>query len=238
MLELRHPITTTCNVSAGALRLPAKSLFVFALQREAAVFRRCCPQARIVVTGVGEANATKAIERALQSHSTELVVSAGFAGGLIDGLVVGSIVIANHVIDDKTRHEVTSNWPIGIVPARIATVANIVATPKEKALLADRIAATAADMETIAIAQACRQRGVPWVAVRVISDDANTSLSPELVALIAGGSVAPWQALRAIWRRPSLIKEMWRLARDTRLAADRLAEFLATCLEPTTARQS
>ena len=57
-----------------------------------------------------------------------------------------------------------------------------------------------------------------------------TALSPALAGLMRRGRVAPWALLAAVLRRPGLLGELVRLARDTRRAARRLAAGLDALL--------
>ena len=121
---------------------------------------------------------------------------------------------------------------LGDLPCgRLASSPRLVATPADKAALAAATGALAVDMESAAIAEVCQAARVPCAAVRAISDAADTALSPQLVALLAGGRVSPRRVLMALLRRPALAGELWRLARDTRRAARRLADALGRLLE-------
>lgn len=186
---------------------------LFALEREAAPFRelvRALPCVRIHVTGVGRRRARSAAERLLtQPPVPTLVIAAGFCGALAPHLKVGDIVIS-----------------------RILTVDRLVSDPAEKRRLAIEHDADAVDMESSAISDVCAVRGIEFRAVRAISDMAVTALSPELVRLLSGGNVSIWRALRALVRKPALLGEFRRLARDTRLAARNLADALLEQVTP------
>jgi adenosylhomocysteine nucleosidase len=132
------------------------------------------------------------------------VIAAGFCGALVPVLRVGDVVTS----------------------PRILTVDHLVSDPAEKRRLAERHGADAVDMESAAVAEVCAAKGVPFLAVRAVSDTVDTALSPELVRLLSGGRVSVWKALRTIMRRPRLLGEFRRLARDTKLAARNLAEAL------------
>jgi hypothetical protein len=88
-------------------------------------------------------------------------------------------------------------------------------------------------METAHVARWCAEHDVPFASVRAVSDDVHTALSPRLVALLGGGRVSPGRLLANVARQPRLASELWRLARQTRLASARLAvalgELLAFC---------
>lgn len=185
-----------------------RPLVLFALEREAAPFRRRRWPVRIRVSGIGRGNARLAIEQALRESEPSRVIAAGFCGALVPELKVGDIVTSPYIL----------------------TVDHLVWDPKEKAKLAEEHSARAVDMESAAIAEVCAERGIPFTAVRAVSDASDTALSPDLVRLLSGGEVSIWKAIRALLRRPSLLREFLRLRRDTNLAASRLADALAKTL--------
>jgi adenosylhomocysteine nucleosidase len=111
-----------------------------------------------------------------------------------------------------------------VTTPRIVTVDHLVTDIAEKRRLSE--SHDAVDMESSAVAEVCTARGVAFLAVRVVSDTVDTALSPELVRLLSGGNVSAWRACGALVRRPALLSEFLRLARDTRFAARKLAEAL------------
>jgi adenosylhomocysteine nucleosidase len=205
---------------------------LFALEREAAPFRRMARGLEpilIHVTGVGRHRTRVALEQILsQTNSPQCIIAAGFCGALQPALRVGDIVIAREVVDVAGH-----SWPArGFSDhrdgqtGRILTANQLIAKAAEKQRLGEFHKADAVDMESAAVAEACAIRGVPFLAVRAVSDTVDTELSPELVRLLSGGNVSAWKAFRALLRKPSLMGEFRRLARDTRLAARNLAEAL------------
>lgn len=188
---------------------------LFALEREAAPFRRLVRRRRDVavrVSGVGRAAARAAALSLIDDLKPARLIAAGFCGALAPELRVGDIVVS----------------------PRIVTVDHLVATPSDKARLRAETGADAADMESATVEAVCRERGVAFQAVRVVSDTADTALSPELVRLLAGGSVSVTRAVAALLRRPALLGEFRRLGRDTVAAARALAHaLLAEVGQPT-----
>jgi adenosylhomocysteine nucleosidase len=208
-------------------------VILFALDREAAPFRRLAanrPGVRIGVTGVGANAARRAAEEATRHAVPPGLIMAGFCGALRSGLAVGDVVTASEVIDERGGRWACQN--IGQPPARLLTATALVASPFEKHRLASRHHADIVDMESAVVAAVCHARGVPFLAVRAVSDAADTSLSPRLVKLLSGAKVSPARAALAVFRQPSLIAEFRRLARDTRLAAKALAVALTVVLDP------
>jgi adenosylhomocysteine nucleosidase len=206
---------------------------LFALEREAAPFRRVAAGLKnlhIHVTGVGRKRARLALERILaESLTPSLLIAAGFCGALKPTLKVGDVVVASEVIDQSGR-----SWPVtgkcnllDQQSGRLITVHHLVATTAEKQRLGESHQADAVDMESAAAAEVCEARGAPFLAVRAVSDAVDTELSPELVHLLSGGRVSVWKAIRALVKKPSLLREFRRLARDTKVAAKNLAETVA-----------
>jgi adenosylhomocysteine nucleosidase len=86
-------------------------------------------------------------------------------------------------------------------------------------------------METAEVAAVCGERGVRFLAARVVSDDAEHDLPREIVPLLTGSnSYRAGAALRALWHRPSSLKDFWALHEHAQEAADRLAQFLAAAI--------
>ena len=199
----------------------------------------------VVETGMGTANTRRALDWLLGrpllgnvAYRPKLVLSAGFAGALRKLLLVGDILVATEVADTEGGLWPTT-WP-GELPeaawdpplrrGRLLTVPHMVADPREKHALGERHGAVAVDMETATVARACSRAGVPFGCVRAISDDVDTPLSPRLAALFAAGRVSPLRVLSQVVRAPGLMGELWRLARQTRIAARQLGKALGEAL--------
>lgn len=189
---------------AGGVTTPTEIVIIFTLDREAAPFRRDNPGAHVVISGIGRSMARLAAQTAVKRFQPRLVISAGFCGALVPHLAVGDIIAS----------------------PRIVTVNELVATPESKRQLAAGSGAEAVDMESAEVAAVCAEQGVDCLAVRAVSDTVDTALSPELARLLSGGHVSPWRAMKALLQRPRLLGEFRRLARDTNVAAQKLADEL------------
>jgi adenosylhomocysteine nucleosidase len=122
------------------------------------------------------------------------------------------------------------DWQPPLHRARLLTMDKMVAGVEEKQALGSRHQAAAVDMEAGVIARWCQQQDVPFGCVRAISDDAHTPLSPRLAALLANGRVSLTRVLLNLALSPPLAGEMWRLARQTRQAAEQLGRALGEVL--------
>jgi adenosylhomocysteine nucleosidase len=197
-------------------------------------------QVVLMLSGPGRASAARATEALLDGHRPELVISAGFAGGLDPKLQRGDIVLADTLLDEAAgsfamqRNLVPAALAAtrGVYLGRLLTVDRIICLPEEKRALGVAHGALAVDMETFAVAEVCRRREVPLMAVRAISDTADDLLPPDLERLIAQKTAAArWgAALGSILKRPSRVKDLLVLQHRALEAAERLAQFLAALI--------
>jgi adenosylhomocysteine nucleosidase len=205
---------------------------LFALEREAAPFRRVAHElksVRIRITGIGRRRTRAVLEKILsEKNQPSCVIASGFCGALHPGLKVGDVVIASEVVDQSGHvWPVTGNFQHEEKSKRrLLTINHLIANATEKKQLGEAHKADVVDMESATVAEICATRGLPFLVVRAVSDAVDTELSPQLVRLLSGGNVSVWRALRALVGKPSLLGEFRRLAKDTRLAARKLAETL------------
>lgn len=176
----------------------------------------------VLLTGMGD-RAGACVAAAIDSQRPARVLSIGVAGALRDGLAVGDCIIAQQIIGSDGR----SSSPTSLKDASgsLLTVDTLIASPDEKCALAESCGADAVDMETAHIAGACDERGIPWLSIRAISDTA-ADVVPAVLGEMVTDSGQPHMPRIIAWAlgRPSRMKTLMRLGRDTRLAAERLAD--------------
>jgi adenosylhomocysteine nucleosidase len=188
----------------------------------------------LVEAGVGAA-AGRATLEAISLHHAKWVIAAGFATGLDPALKRGHFLIADEVtdlhgqqlaVDLHVRRE-SLDQPT-LHGGRLLTIDHLLRSPEEKFRLGHNHAAQAADMETLAIAHACRQRNVRFLAVRIITDTVEDALPAEVERMLDQKSLAAklGAAAGALWKHPATIKDMWQLKEDAVRASDRLARLL------------
>ena len=184
---------------------------------------------RVLVTGMGQSNASDSIKRELASHSCSLVLTCGFAGGLNPDLAFGTVVYS---ADEQTALSplLTS---LSAVPARFHCADRVAVTAAEKHALRETTGADAVEMESGIIRSACLQRGVPSATIRVILDAAGEDLPLDFNALMTADQKINFPKL--IWSvvtHPSKIPKLLKLQRQSDMAAQRLAEILHRLLTP------
>jgi len=191
----------------------------------------------VVETGTGATRARKGTLALIDGHAPQWVLSVGFSGAMIPELQAGDMVVANEIVDAggnclSLDLKMGENRDAGYYVGRLLTADRIVRTVKEKEDLHQQTGAIAVDLESLAVAQACRDSGTKFMAVRVISDDMSEDLPPEILSILGGTGTIRWGAtLGAIWNRPGSVTDMWKLREKANLAAERLAGYLDTIFE-------
>jgi adenosylhomocysteine nucleosidase len=187
----------------------------------------------LVVGGPGRAAAARAGNLLVAGHRPRWLLSAGFAGALATDLARGDVVLPDEVVDAEGNHariEVGVNADAGrpvVRSGRLVTVDAVVRTASQKSSLRESSGAICVDMETSAVARLAAERGLRFLAVRVISDDAVADLPPEILSIVGPtGGYRVGAALGAIWKRPAAMKEMLRLRDHAHQAAEALARAL------------
>jgi adenosylhomocysteine nucleosidase len=187
----------------------------------------------LAIAGVGAENAYRSTCELLASISASGVLSIGFAGGLRDSLRVADLLLASEVIDEKSgeRFPCDGNvWPVdGGQRGALLASAEVVNAVDAKRALAARWDAMAVDMESSGVARASKEVGLPFGAVKVISDVADESIAIDFQRCRSDdGGLSTWKIVREGMASPQGISDLWRLAKSSRQAAARLAVALCS----------
>jgi adenosylhomocysteine nucleosidase len=201
--------------------------FVVGLAAEARIAARF---GHLVGAGGGTPEgAFRAAEKLLDQGATALI-SFGFAGGLDPALRAGTVVIPTSVL---ANGDVYAADPIlaaqfgGLTPHRLMAGTAIAADVVRKRRLHAATHAHAIDLESGSVASVARSRGVPFVAVRAISDAADQNLPPAaLLALNAQGSVNLIRVGGSLLRHPGQLPALLRLAADAARARRALVSLM------------
>ena len=225
-------------------------LICFALKEEAAPFRKmaagtaaAAQAASILITGIGRRNAEKSVREFFATHSPELVLTCGFAGGLNPDLKPGDVVFEifpRSSRGDESQTKIGNQLEpthvgcyekliaAGAKPAKLVCADRIATTAAEKKKLRAETGADAVEMESEAIHAVCRERGIPCATVRVLLDTANEDLPLDFNALSKPDKSLDYGKLAwAIARSPGKIGALLKLQKQTRFAAEQLAEVLS-----------
>ncbi len=190
----------------------------------------------IALGGMGRTAARRAAGILLDGHRPSWLISAGFAGALNPELQRNDLALPEELMDPEGRRFPVSrpeSFGGGVrhVAGRLLTVDRVILDSAEKQELHRTAGANIVDMESSAVAALCGERLVRFLSVRIVSDDARTNLPREVATIMTrSGSYRIGAALRAVWNRPSSVKDFWTLHEHALEAADRLARFIERCL--------
>jgi len=207
--------------------------FICALPQEAKHLRKLSTirdgRTKLLVSGVGPRNAERVTRNLIETSKPSLVISTGVAGALSPTLRVGDVITASEVIDEATvsRFACHEYSAFSTQHSALLSVSRMVTSVQEKKVLADKFGAVAVDMESAAIACTCAKHGVPFAAIRAISDTAEEVL-PEVVTRFFDkkGRLRPGGVIMELLKQPSLIQVLRRLQTQTTTAGESLVRFL------------
>jgi hypothetical protein len=203
---------------------------VCAVPSEERMLRRFAgPGVRIILTGMGAGPAERRAGEAIGAGATA-AISVGFCGALDPLLSRGDVVVPDEVRDAITGEV----WPCDALLVQgagdrhgtLVTAHEVVSDPAARA----RLAGLAVDMESAGTARACARAGIPFAAIRAVTDRADDCL-PDLTGVIdSTGGVHPMTALRRLATHPADIPAWTRLARGARAARRGLVPAVAAVL--------
>jgi len=167
------------------------------------------------VGGTGGSAAARAARLLVAGHRPGILVTAGFAGGLVAKIERGAVVRPHRVVTASGGGPLALAGPsaesISHGPT-ICSVDRVIATPEEKRALAAASGADLVDMETYAVATVAHDAGLQCVAIRVVSDAADDVLPHEVTLLARPQSPLRrlGTAVGMLGRRPGAAVDLWR----------------------------
>jgi adenosylhomocysteine nucleosidase len=183
-----------------------------------------------VCGGIGLESGRRAAEAVIAKYSPELLISAGVVGALTSDLRVGETVFPAIVIDarDSSRRE-TAIQKTKIADTPLAKTVLVsypeIAGAEQKQKLGKAYGAHVIDMEAASVALAAEARGIPFVAIKSISDDLTFDL-PEMMPFVQNGQFQTTRYALYVALRPWLWLKVARLAQNTRIASENLCAWL------------
>jgi nucleoside phosphorylase len=188
----------------------------------------------VLLTGVGTGIAEERLRSYLENGTPEFFVSSGFAGATTRGYSVGDVILATNRSDpaltalaEKTLAQFTTRSGI------LFTSREMVDSPLVRADLWSREQAIAIDMETSSIAEICRERGLPLLSLRVLSDTPEEPfpLPAHVLFDLQHQRTMARRLVRYLVTRPSSLVRLIRFSRQIRRARGKMTEALVMLLE-------
>ncbi len=174
-----------------------------------------------VCAGMGADAGRRAAEAALAEFRPELMISAGFAGALVEELHVGDVIRPAMIVDELSGARFETGGGRGTMISSPQ-----VASRGRKRDLAERFGAQAVDMEGASLAQAAREHGVRFMAVKAISDELDFPLLDFSEFTDPAGQLQRSHVAAYALIRPRLWPRLLRLEANCRRASRELCRAL------------
>jgi purine-nucleoside phosphorylase len=185
-----------------------------------------------VMTGIGT-RTVQAELRELLAASVDVCIVSGLAGSLRKQHQTRSVLVARAIRGGAAGKELKSDKSLVEIANRCGAIEvdsfltslTVVNSPAEKQRLGE--IADAVDMESFQIFSQAREFGVPAVAVRAVSDAAETNVPIDFNQVIGNRGEIGWvAALLEIAKAPARLPQLIRFGIESSRAAHNLALFL------------
>jgi len=199
---------------------------------------------------MGEAAAARVTAWLLERYQPQLFISVGFGGGLTPALQPGAVVLGESFWRYEPKGAALQELPAPPPPASLqelvqslrgaglpAFLGSMVTTPAviHKASQGSELVHLShpvLDLETSAAAAAARERNLPFLAMRAITDPLAEEI-PDFIKEAAQAGKTPTPGMAMAWlaadlRRLPLLIRLWQ---RSRLAARNLAQAVEVVLE-------
>ncbi len=179
------------------------------------------PEAMIAIGGIGEQRARRAAEIVIERAQPKLLVSAGIAGAISPRLKVGDVGRIREVVDVATGERYSTHggdW--------VLATSQDVSDATEKQGLLTKYGADVVDMEAAAEAGVAQERGLEFVAVKAISDEAGFVMPPLNRFIDGNGNFDTRRFLFYIALHPKWWSTLGKIRKNSRIASTNLCREL------------
>jgi adenosylhomocysteine nucleosidase len=139
----------------GDPALAAKKIYLYEL-----------PHAVVVAAGMGRERVTLAVQAAIERGAIAELISVGLAGACSPEVGAGQVIEVGEVVDVRTGERFRTAGD----GATIVVSTDSIASVAEKARLHAAYRASAVDMEAATVARLAQAHGIPFRAIKAISD--------------------------------------------------------------------
>ena len=198
----------------------------------------------VVLTGMGTPNAEAALDYVIKEHSPTIILSSGFGGALYADAAIGELIWASRVllVNDRVRDALDLpdrdhlydrlSQKVTIQEGSIVTLERWMKKPEIKRALSKSLLFPVCDMETFPLAKATITRGLPFVAIRSITDRSHEEIPPELLCVAdESGNYRLSRSLKVLIGNPSLIPRAIDLGRNSAIASKNLWRAVRALIE-------
>jgi len=194
-------------------------------------------------SGVGADRAYSAARNIIDLLKPSLYISAGLCGSVSDEAAVGDVHVAEGILSlADGNFELVYGPEDGLLvsPAALAGLKSsilissdrvLVTSSEKRAVHERRPGAATVDMESAGAARAAREAGIPFMAIKAVSDGHEEDLPVDFNRFTKeDGSMKIARLVLHVLTHPRKIAPLRRLSRNSKAAADNLAAGLGELL--------
>ena len=185
----------------------------------------------IHVSGMGAAAAERTAAELAAGDAPTAIISAGFCGALADDLRVGDLVAAEAVLDERSGDRFAADPRLlDAAPGRrgvMVSAERIARTPADRA----RLDGLAVDLESAALARVAAAAGIPFLALRAVTDERRHRLPDFDRIMDAAGRLTPGAGLLHFVLHPREVPALLRLGPAARKAGQSLRQGIERLVE-------
>ena len=208
----------------------------------------------LIQTGIGTRNAEAALKYVLEEHRPDIVLSIGFGGALYDGASAGDLIYANRVvfIPESFKEEKNVSNLGDLSSKEVPNVREIVSKLSEKVsmhegciltleryikkseiikYLSKDLSFPVCDMETFFLAKLSIEQGIPFLAVRSVTDRFDEEIPPEFLSVTDESGRYKLSRALGLILKPRLIKDIIRTGRASAKASKNLYHLVKAVIE-------
>jgi adenosylhomocysteine nucleosidase len=205
----------------------------------------------LIESGIGVERAAKATQALIAAAAPEIILNVGFGGAVLPGPAVGDIVVADRLLFFKVRLFTEQR---GMTPAlteqlaealraglegrcrvhrgTFVTTGEIVDKRTLARLLPTGRSNPVLEMESAAVARVAQERNIPCAAFRAISDGSDEELGFSIGDFTDREMrIRAWKVLWTVARKPRIIPQLVRLAKNSRRAGENLATAVRSVVD-------
>jgi len=207
---------------------------------------------RLIESGMGPERSAAATRALIAEAKPDLIINFGFCGSVIAGAVAGDIVAAERILsfrdgsfqdregltsgltDDAIRllTEKCRERTFQVSAGTFITAAEITGKQELVGLLPAGIVNPVLEMETAAVAQVAAELNTPLLAIRAVSDGAGEELGFTIEEFTDREmNVRVRKVLLTVAKKPWIVPQLLRLARNAKIAGENLAMAMLVLLE-------
>lgn len=188
----------------------------------------------VLLTGIGwNPAATAGMVEELESGKPDICISSGLVGALTSEFHHGEVLVAARVLRSDTSQSLATSLALMTAAVKsgatsvktFVTNGGIIGDARSKQAMS--ALGDAVEMESFHVLASVNAARIPCVAIRAVSDTVEQDLPMDFAKVVDRAGHVRWTRMaRELGRHPGKISSLIQFGRESRRAAEKLADFL------------